>query len=87
MSIVYDQVVNFISTKPANYIATVGNVITDLNLTTSDKLYDDAVSEALSIIRRKNITCGSNKLTLIDKSPKYARGERRPTNLYRVVAA
>ena len=82
--IIYNQVVNFIASKPVNYITTVGNVISDLNLATSDKLYDDQVSQALSYIRRYKIKCGSKHLRLIDKAPKYSRGGRRPTNLYRV---
>jgi hypothetical protein len=86
-NIIYDQVINFISNKTVGYRVIVGNVITDLNLATTDNLYDDDVSSALSIIRRKSILCGSNRLVLVDRSPKYARNHKRPANLYKVVSA
>ena len=87
MTIVYDQVVNYIASKPANYLTTMGNTLTDLNLNTKSKVYDNAVGRALSELHSTGNLCGKNRLILVEMSPKYARGGKRPTNLYRIVEA
>lgn len=79
-------VINRLKGLPDGYLVNSPNLIFDIGLNTDDKRFDGKVYNSLSSVARNNkLESFGRRLKLLGSKPMYSRGNKRPTNLYKVI--